>query len=73
MVKQAAFEMFKAIQPGDMMMDAPKTDSWRELCAYACDREYWRTRVRALRQPRLTTVALGPHHEEGRTVSFTIS
>ena len=72
-LKQAVFVMFKAQQPGDLLMDAPKTNSWRELCTYACDRDYWRARVRALRQPRVTTVSLGPHHEMGQTVPFTIS
>ena len=72
-VKQAIFEMFKARRHGDMLMDAPATDSWRELCTYACDREYWRTRVRALRQPRVTTISLGPHHEAAATMPFTVS
>ena len=72
-LKQAVFIMFKTQQPGYLLMDAPATNSWRELQTYAQDREYWRTRVRALRQPRVTSVSLGPHHEEGQTVSFTIS
>ena len=49
-LKQTIFEMLKALQTGDMMMDAPETNSWRELCTYSCDSDYWRTRVRALRQ-----------------------
>ena len=32
------------------MMDTPKTKSWRELCTYACDREYWRARARVLHE-----------------------
>ena len=72
-IKQAIFEMYKAPQQGDMLMDAPRTDSWRELCTYGCDREYWKARVRALRQPRVTTVSLGPHHEAAKTVPFTVS
>ena len=39
-VKQAIFEMFKTPKHGGMLMDAPATKSWYELCAYACDREY---------------------------------
>ena len=31
---RAIFVMFKSPQPGDMLMDAPQTDSWRELCTY---------------------------------------
>ena len=72
-VKQAIFVMFRSPQQGDMLMDAPATDSWYELCAYALDREYWRARVRALRQPSITTVTLGSHYEEGMTVPFTVS
>ena len=73
-VKQAIFVMFKSPQQGDMLMDAPATDSWYELCKYALDREYWRSRVRALRQPSITTVTLGSHYyEEGMTVPFTVS
>ena len=72
-LKHAIFEMYKAPQQGDMLMDAPATDSWRELWTYACDREYWKARVRALRQPRITTVTIGPHHEAGMTVPFTVS
>ena len=67
------FEMYKSPQQGDMLMDTPATDSWRELWTYACDREYWKARVRALRQPRITTVTFGPHHEAGMTVPFTVS
>ena len=72
-LKQAAFIMFKARRPGDLLMDAPETDSWRELCTYACDRDYWRTRVRAMKQPRVTAVSLGSHYENEMTVPFTIS
>ena len=73
MLKKAAFEMFKAPQQGDLLMDAPSTNSWRELCTYACDKEYWKARVRALRQPRVTSVTLGPHREAGMEIPFTVS
>ena len=73
MLNQAIFEMYKAPQEGDMLMDATTTDSWRELGNYAWDRDYCRARVRALRQPRLTTVSIGPHREAGTTVPFTVS
>ena len=73
MIRQAVYEMYKAPRSGDMLMDAPKTDSWHELRAYARDRDYWRSRVKALRQPRVTTIQLGPHREGGVTVPFTIS
>ena len=71
-IKQAIFMMFRTPQPGDMLMDAPKTDSWRELCTYALDRDYWRARVRSLRQPRVT-VSMGSHHEPGAEFAFTVS
>ena len=37
------------------MMDAPnfKDGSWRELRKLACDRDFWRERVRAMKQPRV--------------------
>ena len=35
MLKQAIFEMYSP-QEGDMLMDAPATDSWRELGTYIC-------------------------------------
>ena len=72
-IKQAVFVMFKRPLPGDILMDAPKTDSWRELCTYAWDRDYWRARVRSLRQPKVSTVHWGPHTEPSMTVPFTVS
>ena len=72
MVKQAIYVMYKHRTEGDMLMDAPQNTTWRELCAYACDRDYWRARVRGLKQPRVT-VETGPHTEEATTVPFTIS
>jgi hypothetical protein len=52
-VKQAVFEMFKAPTEGDILMDAPKVDSWKQLLAMADGkkgREEWRRRVRELRE-----------------------
>ena len=37
-VKQAIFIMFKTPQQGDMLMDAPATDSWCELYMCICVR-----------------------------------
>jgi len=71
-IKQAIYVMFKSPQPGDILMDAPQTRSWRELCTYACDRDYWRARVRALRQPRVV-VQLGSHREPSMELSFKVS
>ena len=72
LLKLAVFEMHKAPQAGDLLMDAPRTSSWRELLQFASDRELWRTRVRAMRQQRLR-VEMGSHVEEEQTVSFTIN
>ena len=71
MLKRAIFYMFKERQDGDMLMDAPAHRSWRELCTYAQDREYWRARVRAMRQPRIRF--LGPETVEGGCKPFTIN
>ena len=39
-IKHAAFAMYKDPQEGDLLMDAPKSSSWKELCTYAVNREY---------------------------------
>ena len=54
-------------------MDAPQTESWRMLCEYAADREYWKTRVRAMKQPRVGVEINGPQVEVSETLSFTIN
>ena len=38
----------------DLLMDAPETNAYLELMAYAVNKEYWRTRVRAIQQLRVT-------------------
>ena len=50
-LKKTVFEMFKMRNEGDLLMDAPRTTSWRELKTYALDRDYWRARVRVMKQP----------------------
>ena len=71
-LKQAVFEMFRAPKEGDLLMDAPERDSWRCLCTYACDRDYWRARVRAMRQPQVERTVTGPQREEEQVFPFTI-
>ena len=71
-LKRAAFIMFKHPREGDLMMDAPEKESWRSLVTWAMDREKWRERVRAMKQP-CVRVDLGPHVEPEQTVAFTIS
>ena len=72
-LKHAVFEMFKAPKEGDLLMDAPERDSWRCLCTYACDRDYWRTRVRAMRQPQVERTVTGSQREAEQVFPFTIS
>ena len=72
MVKQAIFVMFKARSDGDMLMDAPHHATWRELCTYTCHKDFWRARVRGLRQSRVT-IETGSHITEASTAPFTIS
>ena len=71
-LKQAAFEIFKLPRPGDLLMDVPKTNSWRELVAYANDKEFWKSRVRSMRQQPVVKIKLGKHVEDDRWVSFTV-
>ena len=72
-LKQAVFELFKAPSQGDLLMDAPKVNSWRELKQFAADRVYWRARVRGLRQRPIVEVDLGKHVEDGSWAPFKIS
>ena len=71
-IKHAVFEMYKNPTKGDLLMDAPTTRSWRELCTYAADREYWKARVRKMKQPRVH-IQVGSHVVEGAWAPFTIS
>ena len=71
-IKQAIFEMYKNPNQGDLLMDAPTVTSWRELCTYAMDREYWRSRVRKMKQPRVR-VQLDSYVVEGAWAPFTIN
>ena len=72
LIKQAVFEMYKRPLAGDLLMDAPTSKSWHELLMYAKNREYWRERVRKLRQPRIS-IQVGSHVEEGSWAPFTVS
>ena len=71
LLKRAVFEMFKNRKEGDLLMDAPSHESWRELCTYAVDRDYWRVRVRAMKQPRIRVE--GPEIIASTCKPFTIS
>ena len=71
-LKRALFGMFKDPQPGDLLMDAPPTTSWRELQKFAIDKDYWATRVRVMTQPRVT-VDTDPEMQPGGWAPFAIS
>ena len=72
-LKQAVFEMFRNPKPGDLLMDAPKVKSWRELASFACDKEFWKARVRSMRQQPVVSVDMGRHVEAESWAPFTVS
>ena len=49
-LKQEVFEIFKTSKPDDVLMNTPKVKSWRELLAFVEDKEFWKSRVRNIRQ-----------------------
>ena len=49
-VKQAVYEMYREPSCGDLLMDAPKTQSWHDLLEMGADREGWATKVRSMTQ-----------------------
>ena len=73
LLKRAVFEMYKAKTDGDLLMDAPQHTSWYDLCSQACDRERWRTLVRAMKQSPIVSVSIGTHMEAEMEMSFTVS
>ena len=48
-LQRAVKEVYENKSEGDILMDAPKTDSWRELKLWAADRDKWRARVQSVR------------------------
>ena len=72
-LNQVTFEIFKSSKPGDLPMDAPKTKSWWELEAYADEKEYWRTRVRSMRQQSVVNIKMVKHVEDDSWAPFTVS
>ena len=57
MLAKAVEHMYKNRSDGDMLTDAPKTDSWEELRAWTQDRRKWRVRVHSVRLGSKTTVS----------------
>ena len=58
---------------GDILSDAPKTESWDELKAWAQDRKKWRMRVHRVRLGNRTTVSLQALFVPEQDFTFTIS
>ena len=54
-------------------MDTPKGKSWRETLVFAEDKEFWKSRVRSMRQQPVFHVELDKHVVEGSWSSFTVS
>ena len=71
LLKQVIYEMSKNRKKTDMLMNDPTHKSWKELCTYAVDRDYWRTRVRSMKQPRIRVE--GPQIIPSACNPFTIS
>ena len=53
-IKQTLFEMFKKPMQEGLLMYVSKHSTQKELCTIAMQRQYWKERVRELRQPRMT-------------------
>ena len=73
LIKRAVQVMYETPQAGDLLMDAPRSASWEELCLRASHRDAWRERVRKMRSPSVVSVSIGKHREEGVDHTFTIS
>ena len=67
------FELYRSPRTGDLLMDVPKTKSWRELMHYTADKDYWKARARAMWQQPVVNVNVGTHVEEGSWSHFTVS
>ena len=72
LVKKAVELMYTKPQKGDLLMDAPATSSWDELCKRAESRDAWRQRVRGIRSPRIFKIS-GKQTVQAEDVKFTIS
>ena len=74
LIKSAVRHMYQNPKKGDLLMDTPNVASWRELCMWADDRDKWRTRVRALRAPKIgVTTSIGHHVVLASDFTFSIS
>ena len=73
MLAQAVEHMYHNRSDGDILADAPKTKSWRELRTWAQDRKKWRVRVHSVRLGSKTTVSLQALFVPEQEFSFTVS
>ena len=58
---------------GDILSDAPKTESWAELKAWAQDKKKWRMRVYGVRLGNRTSVSLQALFVPEQEFTFTVS
>ena len=64
--------MYDNAREGNLLMDAPVTSRWDELCKMAQNQISWGKRVRTMRSPRVS-ISIGPHFVPGIDYVFTIS
>ena len=72
MQQRAVKEAYDTRSEGDIMMDAPETDSWRELRLWTADGDKSRTRVQSIRWGSGVHVKTKVFVPES-IVSFTVS
>ena len=75
LVKDAVRLMYNSPQDGDsgdLLMDAPTTDTWDELCKRAAHRDAWRHRVRDIRSPIPVSIS-SKETVSAMDMTFTIS
>jgi len=72
LLQRAVKCLYDCRSEGDILMDAPHTDSWRELKMWAADRQKWRLRVQAVRCDQKVTITSSVFVPES-VLSFTIS
>ena len=71
-LQRAVKDVYEHRCEGDILMDAPKTGSWRELRMWAADRDKWRKRVQSVRWESGVQIKTKVFVPEA-VVSFTIS
>ena len=73
MLAQAVEHMYNNRSEGDILTDAPETQSWGELRSWAQDRKKWRVRVHSVRLGSRTTVSLQALFVPEQEFTFTVS